>query len=366
MMRATFSLFVFLLFLSGCQSLEVISIDYMQPAELSFPAQLRRVAIVNNTGVQPDTSSQVLIDGSQPIGNANQATAYTNGDAAMAIETMAQEIANQNYFDEVVICDSALRARDILPRESTLTQEEVENLTSGLRVDMLIALENLPISAKKVIAELPEYGVFRGTTDVKVYPLVKFYLPERARPIAAIQPVDSIFWETFGHSVAETHAQLISDERLIKESSEFAGIVPVRHFIPSWVKKDRYLYSGGTSLMRDAMVYVRENRWEEAYRNWKTFFDNARSDKKKMYAAQNIAVYHELKDSLNRAQEWALKAQEFARKAEKLPAGEASEASLLKQSVNYRLITLYLAELKQRYEQMSKLDAQMSRFKRDF
>ena len=39
---------IFLLTLGSCQSLEQISIDYLQPADLSFPPQLRKVAIVNN------------------------------------------------------------------------------------------------------------------------------------------------------------------------------------------------------------------------------------------------------------------------------------------------------------------------------
>lgn len=38
---------LFLLTLGSCQSLEQIPIDYLQPADLSFPPQLRKVAIVN-------------------------------------------------------------------------------------------------------------------------------------------------------------------------------------------------------------------------------------------------------------------------------------------------------------------------------
>ena len=47
---------IFLLTLGSCQSLEQISIDYLQPADLSFPPQLRKVAIVNNTSNTPDTA----------------------------------------------------------------------------------------------------------------------------------------------------------------------------------------------------------------------------------------------------------------------------------------------------------------------
>lgn len=43
-----------MLFLSSCQSVEQLSIDYMLPAEVSFPPTLKRVAIVNNMPEVPD------------------------------------------------------------------------------------------------------------------------------------------------------------------------------------------------------------------------------------------------------------------------------------------------------------------------
>ncbi len=43
-----------LLLLAGCQSVEQLSIDYMMPADVSFPASLKRVAIVNNMPEVPE------------------------------------------------------------------------------------------------------------------------------------------------------------------------------------------------------------------------------------------------------------------------------------------------------------------------
>lgn len=42
------------LLLGSCQSVEQLSIDYMLPAEVSFPATLKRVAVVNNMPDIPD------------------------------------------------------------------------------------------------------------------------------------------------------------------------------------------------------------------------------------------------------------------------------------------------------------------------
>ena len=133
-----------LLCLNACQTVEQLSIDYMLPAEVSFPANLRRVGIVNNMPDNPDnkliTSSE---DKNKDKTEIARRTDYYNGDPKITTETLAESIANENYFDLVVICDSALRSQDRAPREATLSSEEVVQLTHDLGVDFLIALENV-------------------------------------------------------------------------------------------------------------------------------------------------------------------------------------------------------------------------------
>ena len=54
---AKYSFFLTLLsclIFGSCQTIEQISIDYMMPAEINFPPELRRVAIVNNVSAIPD------------------------------------------------------------------------------------------------------------------------------------------------------------------------------------------------------------------------------------------------------------------------------------------------------------------------
>ena len=114
-------------------------------------------------------------------------TNYYNGDAAITTESLAEALANENYFEEVVICDSALRSKDINPRESTLSRDEVLELTQNLDVDFLIALEKhtkcVPIAK---ISYMPDWGVFLGTVDVKVYTTVRIYLPNRKGPMVTV------------------------------------------------------------------------------------------------------------------------------------------------------------------------------------
>ena len=107
-------------------------IDYLVPAEVSFPSELRRVAIVNNMSETPE-NKLIKSDSSKKDGEIARDVVYYNGDAKIATESLAESIAQGNYFEEVIICDSALRANDKSARESTLSQEEVKELKEKLK-----------------------------------------------------------------------------------------------------------------------------------------------------------------------------------------------------------------------------------------
>lgn len=56
---------------------------------------------------------------------------------------------------------------------------------------------------------------------------------------------------------------------------------------------------------------------DRAFELWEQVYNGTKKEKKKMKAALNIAVYYEMKDSLAKAEEWAVKAQQLAQKVDK-------------------------------------------------
>ncbi|WP_455592350.1 DUF6340 family protein [Bacteroides sp.] len=357
-------LFVLLSFTS-CETMQQMPIDYMVPADISFPASLRKVAVVNNVSSTPDNK---LMPEENKIKNENErsrAVAYYNGDAKIATESLAKAIAEQNYFDEVIICDSALRANDITPRESILSTNEVEELAQNLNADVIIALENLQFKASKIISYLPDWNTYYGTLDTQIYPSVKVYLPGRKSPMAIINGNDSIFWEEYGNTETAVLAHLPKDEQMIAEASDFGGTIPVKHLLPYWKTSNRYIFINGSVNMRDAAIYVKEKQWEEAYKLWEREYKSSKSNKKKMRAALNIALYYEITDSLENAGKWAAEAQTLARKIDKIDK-KAAEKIDLTNIPNYYLTTLYVNELNERIGEITLLNGQMNRFNDDF
>lgn len=353
----------FFFLFNACQSIEQISIDYMLPGEISFPKELKKVAIVNNTSSTPD--NRTISTASKQKENATEeGTAYFNGNAKIATESLAKEIANQNYFDEVVICDSALRSKDILTRENTLSQEEVNLLSKNLQVDFIISLEDLQLKASKKVQAI-DMNLFLAAIDVKVFPTFKIYLPNRKGVMATLHPIDSIYWDQLGISPEKAIIGLVPEKEMIKEASEFAGTLPLKQILPYWMNAKRYYYGRGLPDMRDAAIYIKENSWDKAYGIWKSIYDSKNSNKRKMKAAFNIALYYEIKDNIEEAIKWITISKDLAQKIDKVNLEKDIQFNG-RDVPNYYITSMYLTELLNRRDSLMKLKMQMNRFENDF
>ncbi|MBE6287783.1 MAG: tetratricopeptide repeat protein [Mediterranea massiliensis] len=336
----------------GCQSIEPFSIDYLQPGKVNFPASLRKVAIVNNTPVTLTGSNSENDSIALQTNNASSPDkSIYQGDAQLTTEALAQAIADEYYFDEVIICDSALRTNDSIARTSNLLSiEEVKALTQAMHVDFLIAVEGVEIHTQRQINYLAQLQAYYGTLDAIVRPTIRIYLPNRSRPLISLLGNDSIFWEEASISEASVHAQLPTPAETISQASEFAGTIPIQHLLPTWKSEQRYLFTGGNVAMRDAAVYAREGNWTEAIALWNEQY-KTKKGKQKMRAAFNMAVGYEMQDSIESAYKMSLEAQKLASETE---------------NTLYVPITLYVNELQQRKEGLLQLNAQMQRFEEDF
>ncbi|MCD7898457.1 MAG: DUF6340 family protein [Bacteroides sp.] len=354
-------LFFIPILLTSCYSLEQMPIEYMVPADVSFPEQIRRIGVVNNVNNNPDNEI-ILGDSTKRLLEVARKVTYHDGEPKTATQSLAEAIAEQNYFDVVVICDSALRAHDIHPRETTLSRTEINDLTSELNVDAIIALENIQIKIQRIITMIPGGNGFWGTVDAIIIPSVALYLPQRTGPLVRINAKDSIFWEKDSYSEVRLMSSMISDDQVIKEASEYAGNIPIKYLLPYWKTSTRFIYSTGSPDMRDAHIYVKENDWDKAAEIWKRVYET-KSEKKKMHAAVNLSVYYELNDDFNEAISWINKAIELSEnnlKYETIFIGDESGSVL-----NKNLYLYYQKQLTERKEADAKIKMQMNRFEEE-
>ena len=313
-----------LLFLTSCTTLQTVSYERLQPADVNFPRQIRKVAIVNNMPSVTQDYKQV-----------DYKSASLEGDGKVAAEALAQEVVAVNYFDQVVVCDNSFR-KDAEPLERLIPKETVDDLLRELEVDMLLSMERVNVELKEGILFIPEVYVTVPAVDGIVTSVVRAYIKEREEPLFTVQKTDTLCWQLISK---------LSFSDVVKESSEYAASMPMQNLLPYWVEMERYYYDGGNVEMRDAGVYVREEEWEEASVLWKKAYDQKKG-KSKMRAAYNLAVYSEMKNDFDKAREYL----------------DAAYALADENSWDQQLILLYRMKLEDECQKNQRLNIQMKRF----
>lgn len=356
-MRHLKELILSVLVLTGCQSLQPYAVDYLVPADVSFPASLRTVGIVNAVQERPSRLEgrfQDLPD--QDDNYLYRNTSYLQSSGENMASELASALAQENYFDEVIILDSVVIIPDAA--RGRLSSEQVSELCAYLGVDFIISIEDLQMRRQDEVAYDDYFGFYIGTTDAKIEPRVGIYYPQASeRSALLIQPTDSIFWQTPGTSMSFTKRHLLSDVQMEEEASEYSSQLILDRILPYWKTEVRYYADGGNPLMRDAGVSVKEGDWDTAIELWKQAYEK-KSLKKKTSAALNLALGYEMKDDLQEAVSWARKAKDHAYEWEKVASQDLTLSS--SDCKYYTLASVYQEQLEKRYKDVAKLKAQMA------
>ena len=318
--KITVLLLVLCLF-SACTTLQTISFERLQAADVSYPDQVRTVGVINYAPQDKQERDSIL--------------GLWNGDGMVTVESLAREIAATDYFNQVVVCDSALRPVG-MGNEEILPMSQADSLIQALGVDMLFAVEQVRIELKEGSLFHTELMMDVPAVDGVITPLVRAYVSGRSAPLFSISKTDTICWVvspelTFG--------------QIVQEASDFAATLPVSYLLPHWKEMNRYYFDGGNMEMRDAGVYIREQNWEGAAALWQKLYDG-RKGKVKMRAAYNLALNYELQGDYERAKEYLDTALSLA-----------SEGSW-----EHQLIEYYRLQLDEQARENRMLQIQMKRF----
>lgn len=313
-----------LCFLSACTTLQTVSYERLQAGNVNFPEQVRSVGVVNYVPLNVSDKQEV-----------DSLSALWNGDGKTVTEILAQEIAATDYFNQVVICDSALRQMGDIGKEP-FPAYRADSLIEALGVDLLFAVEQMQVELKIGSVWFPEIMAKLLVVDGVVTPVVRAYVAGRNTPLFSISKSDTIYWDL---SPTLTYGQMV------KDASEYAATLPMEHLLPHWTGVDRYYFDGGNVNMRDAGVYLREQDWESAARLWQELYDTGKG-KTRMRAAYNLAVYYEMQDDFVRAGEYLDTAASLAEEG----------------SWEAQLIQFYQLQLEESARDNHRLKVQMSRF----
>lgn len=323
---ALYTVLVSLVILSSCSSIQTLTFDQLCPAEVNFPYQVSTVGVVNNMPSRPEPKKNILTLGK--IG----------AEGKMATEALAGYLADSKYFNQVIICDSALQSTD---RTTILSERQVDELSSMLDVDFIISFERVSLDVEKKEYSNPDWMTSIPVLQVKVSPVVRLYLPGRKSPLMELVSTDSLYFD-LGYR--------ISEKEIIEEASRHAASVMANKIVPYWQTVNRFYFDGGGVEMRDAAVYVREGDWTSARDLWTQVYNRQKKGKTKFRAAYNIALSYEMTGDMEKASEWLSNASEYV-----------TEGSEEEMALKY-----YIEQFRKRKAEFGKLNIQMGRFGNNF
>ena len=263
--------------LTSCTSIGFVTYDRLRPAEVSFPNEVRRVGILNAV---PLGSEEVDEEGK------------LSGNGAMAIESLAQNLAETHYFDEIILSDSILRSDATF--SAGISPAEKDYFIQSLGVDMLLVMNRIGVRLTKSHIFYPELPQPVPVVCSYVTPELQVYVPERTNPIYTIQKTDSMYWECIGG---------LDSKSIVQETSDYAGEFITKLIVPYWTQTARCIYDDGHLSLRDGAACVREGGWDDAAALWKELYQNG-PEKRKHMAAYNLAVYYEYVGKIEEAKKY--------------------------------------------------------------
>ncbi|WP_299234832.1 DUF6340 family protein [uncultured Bacteroides sp.] len=313
-------------FLSSCSTVKTLTFDQLSPAEVNFPYQISVVGVVNNMPSRPAPKKNILTLG------------QIEAEGKQAAETLSSYLADSKYFNQVIICDSALCSDS---HSVSLSTDEVSRLSSMLGVDMIISFERLFLDVQKKELTNPGWDVSIPVLQAQVVPVVRLYIPQRQKPVAELVSKDTLYFDLVNK---------ISEKELIDECTRHASSVICNKIVPYWQTVNRIYFDGGCVEMRDAGVYVREDDWSSARELWTKVYNRQKKGNTKFRAAYNLSLSFEMTGDMEKAEEWLKKA------ADCVATGSEEEM----------VLKYYTAQFNKRKNELGNLNVQMGRFNNNF
>lgn len=287
-----------ILFLSSCtSSLNLISIDALEPAVVSFPPEVTKVVLVNNSPTPPDDEE----DAPKPQG-INTPILTLDSARNIFLSSLEQFMKEEKYFTEVELYPHKTNNSLILKDVNPLSRRKVQAICMERNADALVSLDLYAVTVQlesENMAYFSDYSII----GAKLGTIIRVFSKDGNQYVSRIGYVDSLFAE--GPAPWDIKRNYASEVNMLITDLSIVGADKVTgKLIPSWKKHQRWYYPGGSKEMKQAANYVKEGKWEDAAVIWGQLFEKETKANKKMKLASNIALANECLDDIGNALNW--------------------------------------------------------------
>lgn len=290
--------------LSNCAGIKQLTVETREPAQVTLPANVRTLIIVNNTVKQPDDMGHTVKRLGKP--ETNREKASSDSLAVYYTEALSQFLEEEKHFERILYYGEPLRTDNNFFEEKPIDPASMNEIRQKTGADAIISLDKLLLQTD-TREFYQQQGYMYGDMSGKVHSILRVYLPTMEGKIPAVKYTDSLRWEGFDIQDNAAYAELMlpSREDAMKQLVVHAAEKMTYALSPHWVMQDRWYYTLSTSLAREAEAFAKKNQWTEAIQKWETLYKSQKKENNKAKIAHNIAFANEMLGDMDKAYEWA-------------------------------------------------------------
>ena len=279
------------------------TIDEYHNAERDALRGVRRVMVVNNAVVQPESfGHSTVVDGSTKTGvEVDLSRALLHG-----IFALTQTLDESGEMDAVELLEvSQNRSNNYYTRQA-LSGSAARELLARYDMDALVVLNQLVIYDVLESFQVEEGGQF-AYLQAFAQSHWSVYYADASQRTQTFTYADTLVWESDVMNLRSQALNMLPDRQ--EALLYMAGVLGDRvgaSLLPSWRPVRRYLYSDNNEYVLNGLDAFRLQRWEEAIYHWQQVANdesNVESRKLKVkgkdkkaaaVATANIAIAYEL------------------------------------------------------------------------
>lgn len=307
----------------ACGNMRTFQIETYEPADITYPPEVKKLLMVNNAVAQPDSVGYHFT-----FRGERQDTCRAEADSALFAfcRSLGTSIADASYFEDVLLYHKAVRTDENYLADRHLTPGQVRVLCEENGTEAVVSLDRLTFSMEKSIESFPSMGAEYGIVKVRTSGLLRTYIPGKEQPLGTVLLADSVMWEEMAANIPQLNELLPSPDEALTIAGAYIGAKMVSHFVPHWSEASRWFYTSPNARWKEASAFASAGKWAEAEARWKAIAENTtrKSDLAEVYT--NLALASEMQNRFSDAYDWARKAAAFFDEED----AESRDALLLK------------------------------------
>ncbi len=302
----TFSIFVLVL-LNSCKTYDYFSIKVLEPADLAFPANYKKIVIAHNLyRTSADTSGTIY----SLFGTIKTDTAYLYDLIASEAIFSLQDFLNVSDRFVAGIFDSIHYRYPKSTDDFTMNDLDlIRQICHENDADALVLLNDFS-TFDSYDMMIDRWGAYFGEFKVVVKTSWLLFDPFKAKIADSKITLDTLYFQTEPWYFDESINEFDFRKDVLIKSASHAGMGYGKRISPFWTETGRLIFKNGSKELRKGFKESQLGNWQNAANYWQKALNNPQI-LNQAKAAFNLGLAYEMDGSLEPAIEWVQKSVEI-------------------------------------------------------